>query len=887
MSKDLLIVESPAKAKTISKYLGSNFEVVASLGHIKDLPPNTLGVDIENDFTPSYVTIKGKEKTITSLKKAAKDKDTIYLGPDPDREGEAIAWHIADSLGAGKHKFKRVLLHELTPAAIKEAIAQPVDISVNRFESQQTRRILDRLMGYLISPLLWTKLKRGLSAGRVQSVALRLVVERERLIYAFIPEEYWTLALILQKNEEEFEANLVKIDGEKAKLTTKEETDAVMERLGSSDLLVKSIVTRDKKRSASPPFTTSSLQQAAFTRFGYTPTRTMSLAQQLYEGLALPEGTMGLITYMRTDSVRVSDTAANEADKFVKERFGPEYLPPKRNFYRNKKGAQDAHEAIRPTSVMRDPETIKGFLSHEQQNLYSLIWSRFLASQMAPAIYHQTSVEMEANGLLFRASGSVLKFKGHTVVYSAPREEDELNILSALKEGESLTPKSLKPEQHFTQPPARFNEATLVKELEDKGIGRPSTYATIISTLRNKGYVEGQKGQLRPTEMGFAVNDLLVANFPELLNVAFTADLEEDLDHIEEGQAERHAILDKLYQPLASKLATAKDGMANIKINGIALDKPCPKCHEEGGLTIRYGKNGFYLHCNKCNYTSDYSRNEKGEPTPIPAPIMKEERFCEKCGEPMVLKKGPYGHFLACSGYPNCKSTLPLTVKDGVAELRANEPPPEIPEGTDMTCPKCQSPMLLKRAGTGNWFFGCSKYPKCRTTRPFPTEFRCPNPGCDGFLVERRTKRGTFYGCTSYPQCHFGTSSTPVKDPCPTCNFPYRLKKVSRDGDENIYCPNPECPDHPPVEEKIVGRYEKRAQAAKEKAEKEASETPKAPRTRRAATKKTPVKKAATPRKTTTRAKKTEPQAPEAPARTVVRRSSKAKSDQPAAEDAR
>ncbi|MDR2353035.1 MAG: type I DNA topoisomerase, partial [Deltaproteobacteria bacterium] len=519
MPKDLLIVESPAKAKTISKYLGPDFEVVASLGHIKDLPPNTLGVDIEDNFTPSYVTIKGKEKTITSLKKAAKDKDTIYLGPDPDREGEAIAWHIAESLGKEKHKFKRVLLHELTPKAIKEAIASPVDISLNRFESQQTRRILDRLMGYLISPLLWGKLKRGLSAGRVQSVALRLIVERERQIYAFIPEEYWSLAIILEKNQEEFQANLVKIDGVKAKLSNKEETDAVIERLDGEKLLVKSIVTKDKKRNASPPFTTSSMQQAAFTRFGYTPTRTMSLAQQLYEGIQLAEGTMGLITYMRTDSVRVSESAANEADKYVVDRFGNDYLPPKRNFYRNKKGAQDAHEAIRPTSAFRDPDSLKASLSTEQLNLYSLIWSRFLASQMAPAIYHQTSVEMEVNGLLFRASGSVMKFKGHTAIYSAPKEEDEVNILSQLSEGEQLEPKTLKPEQHFTQPPPRFNEATLVKELEEKGIGRPSTYAAIIYTLRHKSYVEGQKGQLRPTEMGFAVNDLLVANFPELLNV--------------------------------------------------------------------------------------------------------------------------------------------------------------------------------------------------------------------------------------------------------------------------------------------------------------------------------------------------------------------------------
>ncbi|MDR2199469.1 MAG: type I DNA topoisomerase [Deltaproteobacteria bacterium] len=818
MPKDLLIVESPAKARTISKYLGPGYEVVASLGHIKDLPPNTLGVDIEDDFAPSYVTIKGKEKTITSLRKAAKDKGTIYLGPDPDREGEAIAWHIAESLGREKHNFKRVLLHELTPRAIKEAMASPVDISLPRFESQQTRRILDRLMGYLISPLLWGKLKRGLSAGRVQSVALRLVVEREREIFAFVPEEYWTITAALEKDGEEFEATLVKIGGEKAQPKTKEETDRIVSRLEGSGLLVKSIVTKDKKRNPSPPFTTSSLQQAAFTRFGYTPTRTMRVAQQLYEGLQLPKGVIGLITYMRTDSVRVSDSAAQEAERLVKERFGPSYLPASRNFYRNKKGAQDAHECVRPTSISRDPEAIKNSLSQEQQNLYSLVWSRFVASQMAPAVYQQTTVELEAGDLLFRASGSVVKFKGFSVVYSAPKEEDELNILLALKEGEILNPKAVKPEQHFTQPPPRFNEATLVKELEDKGIGRPSTYAAIISILRQKGYAEGQKGQLRPTEMGFAVNDLLVENFPELLNVAFTADLEEDLDHIEEGQAERLSILNKLYKPLASNLKTADKKMANIKIHGLKVDVPCGSCGKSGHMTIRYGRNGFYLHCAECKATSDFTRSEKGEPVPVRDPVLKEEFVCEKCGRPMVLKKGPYGHFLACSGYPECRSTLPLTIADGVAEPRTLGPPPDIPEGTDLVCPKCGKTMVLKRAGTGHWFFGCPGYPKCRTTKPFPTEFGCPNKGCDGFLAEKKTRRGTFYGCTNYPSCLFGTNSVPVKDPCPVCGFPYRLEKESKDGEKTVYCPNPECPEHPPEADKPKSRGYKKPAPAKSSA---------------------------------------------------------------------
>jgi DNA topoisomerase-1 len=790
---DLLIVESPAKAKTISKYLGSDFQVLASVGHIKDLPRKTLGVDIKQDFTPTYVTIDGKEKTLKELTKAAKGKNTIFLGPDPDREGEAIAWHIAESLGRNKYNFKRVLFDELTPKAIKAAIAEPVEISENRFESQQTRRILDRLMGYLISPVLWGKLKRGLSAGRVQSVALRLVVERERKIFAFVPEEYWTLAAIFKKDEEEFEAALVKKNGKKIELKTGQETEAIVKALTNADFTISSISTKEKKKNALPPFTTSTLQQAAFTRFSYTPTRTMRLAQQLYEGLELPEGSVGLISYMRTDSVRVSDEAAANAAALIKERYGPDHLPKSRNFYRNKKGAQDAHEAIRPTSVERTPESIKHHLASDLYNLYSLIWNRFVASQMAPAVYLQTAVEMDSGEYGFRANGSILKFKGYLAAYAAQKDEDEKNLLPALSQGEILKPTKLNPTQHFTQPPARFNDATLVKELESNGIGRPSTYATIISTLRDKEYVEGQKGQLRPTEMGFVVNDLLVANFPKLLDVDFTAGLEENLDQIEEGQAERLAILTKLYKPLAEYIELAKDNMINVKIAGVPVDIPCPKCKAEHSMFIRYGRNGFYLACTNCNATCDFSRDERGMPVPTPEPKMDQPLFCELCGKPMVMKKSRFGHFLACSGYPECKNTKPIQM--GLGETAATVEPPPIPEGISMTCPNCGSPMGMKRSHKGSWFLGCTNYPKCRTTKPVPTEFKCPMPGCDGYISERSSKRGSFYGCSNYPECKFISKGTPENDPCPECNFPYRFSVQTRkNAGSYLKCPNPNCP---------------------------------------------------------------------------------------------
>ncbi|MDR1165526.1 MAG: type I DNA topoisomerase [Deltaproteobacteria bacterium] len=827
---DLLIVESPAKAKTIKKYLGDAFEVVSSLGHIRDLPTKSLGVDIEDDFAPTYETIQGKEKTIAALKKAAKNKERVFLGSDPDREGEAIAWHIADSLGQKGHNFKRVLFHELTPAAIKKALQEPTDISLCRFESQQTRRVLDRLVGYLVSPILWQKLKRGLSAGRVQSVALRLIVERERAVFAFRSEEYWTLDALFQRPEGEFAATLSKIGERKASLPDGESARAIVADLAGAEFTVSSVVSKEKKKNPLPPFTTSTLQQAAYNRHGFASSRTMRLAQELYEGLDLPEGSVGLITYMRTDSVRVGAAASAEALDLIRGQYGPEFAPEKPNAYRNKKGAQDAHEAIRPTSLARTPEKLAGLLSPDLLSLYSLVWSRFVASQMTPAVYHQTGVDLTAKGYSFRATGSTVKFKGFLAAYQSFGDQDDKNILPPLAEGESLAPRELRPAQHFTQPPARFNEATLVKELEVRGVGRPSTYASIITTLKGKNYVEAQKGQLRPTEMGLVVSDLLVENFPRLLDVDFTALMEENLDQIEEGSADRLEILRQHYAPLKDSLASAKANMRNVKVEGIPVEAACPKCGQSGDMSIRYGRNGFYLSCAACGGTCDFARDENGVPTPVKDPELKEEVNCELCGKPMVLKKGRFGMFLACSGYPACKNTKKIKVENGAAETLPDAPPPPLPEGVSPVCPICQSPMVPKLASKGDWFLGCSRYPKCKSTTPFPTEFPCPAPGCQGTLSSRATKRGSFYGCSKYPACRFISRAEILREPCPECAWPYQFSSTLKDQTVKISCPNPACPSRandpaPPPK----GRRAASKRPANAPPEEPAAETPAGP----------------------------------------------------------
>ncbi|MDR0882081.1 MAG: type I DNA topoisomerase, partial [Candidatus Adiutrix sp.] len=653
MTKSLLIVESPAKAKTIGKYLGSDFEVRASVGHIIDLPKSSLGVDIADGFATEDVVIPGKQKVITDLKNAARGKGVIYLGSDPDREGEAIAWHIAQVLGQ-KHTYQRVLLYELTPSAIREAIAHPVPLSKTRFESQQTRRVLDRLMGYLISPLLWPRVEYKLSAGRVQSVALRLIVEREREVFAFVAEEYWSLTADFRSEGQPFAAQLAKIDGRKAALKTEEETLAAVKAVTGQEFVVAELATRESRRYPRAPFTTSTLQQAAFSRLKMASKRAMRVAQDLYEGVDLgEEGQVGLITYMRTDSVRVNDQARTEAAAHIRQHLGPNYVPTRPNQYKNKSGAQDAHEAIRPTAVEQTPARLKGRLESDHWKLYDLIWRRFMASQMSPAVLDQTTADLVASRHAFRATGTVIKFKGFLTLYESGQDEEK-TILPPLAQGQKLKAEKLTPKQHFTQPPPRFTEGTLVKELEDKGIGRPSTYATIISTLKERGYVEGLKGALKPTEKGFLVTDLLVGSFPDILDVGFTAGLEENLDEIEEGRAERLAVLARFYDPLASDLEAAKTTMPDPKREGLPLGLDCPACQAAGSLRLRIGKNGCYLACAACGVTGDFERDEQGVIRPLPP--AEPVGLCDKCGLPMVAKKGRFGQFLACTGYPGCKN---------------------------------------------------------------------------------------------------------------------------------------------------------------------------------------------------------------------------------------
>ncbi|MDY6850732.1 MAG: type I DNA topoisomerase [Thermodesulfobacteriota bacterium] len=791
MTKSLLIVESPAKARTIGKYLGPDFEVKASVGHIIDLPRNRMGVDLEGDFTPEYVTIAGKQKIINELKKAAKGKDVIYLAPDPDREGEAIAWHIAEALKAKGRVFSRVLFHELTPDAIRAALDNPEELSSRRFESQQARRILDRLVGYRLSPLLWDKVKRGLSAGRVQSVALRIITDREREIFAFDPEEYWSLTARLKAEGLEFSARLHKQDDKKIKLTTGEATREIIEAVKNQPFAVREVVSRERKRQPLPAFTTSQLQQEAFARLKLPAARTMRLAQQLYEGVDLgPEGAVGLITYMRTDSVRVANVAIEEARQVIKKMFGPDYLPGKPRYYRNKKGSQDAHEAIRPTSAARTPEQAKKYLSGQLLALYELIWRRFTASQMNPALIGQTTADIQAGRCTFRATGSVIKFKGFLEVYDRKSRSDP-EILPPLRPDQPVDLAELVPKQHFTQPPPRFTEATLVKELEENGIGRPSTYASIISTLRDKNYVESKKGQLRPSELGFIVSDLLVDNFPKIMGVEFTAGMENELDEIEEGKIQWREVLERFYQPFEQDMARAQNEMLSLKRTGLKTEVKCEKCGAD--MVLKWSRNGPFLSCSRypeCKNAFDFQRDEKGKLVPIKLEAPETDEICEKCGRPMVMKNGRFGPFLACSGYPDCKNTKPVN-GNGQAEDLA------LPEGMDPKCEKCGGPLTVKRNRQGSLFIACTNYPKCKNTRPYPTGVKCPKKGCGGDIVERSSQRGVFYGCSNYPKCRFTLRFRPVNRECPVCGSQYLIEANNKSRDDSgktvLKCPDKNC----------------------------------------------------------------------------------------------
>jgi DNA topoisomerase-1 len=751
-AKHLVIVESPAKAKTLGKYLGRDYQVKASIGHVVDLPKSKLGVDIEKDFAADYHVIPGKSKVLDEIKAAAKDKENVYLAPDPDREGEAIAWHIAKKLGPKRKNVHRVLFNEITKKAVIEALKNPGKVDQNRFEAQQARRILDRLVGYKLSPLLWNKVRRGLSAGRVQSVAVRIIVEREREIRAFVPEEYWTVEARLEgAGPPAFLARLVEVDGQKVdfknlRLDSKERVDAVLAALPQAEWTVTRIERKERRRHPTPPFITSRLQQEASRKLGYQPSRTMRIAQGLYEGVELgDEGAVGLITYMRTDSTRIAGDAIGAAREYIDRRFGAPYVPEQPNVYRSKKDAQDAHEAIRPTSMEWDPERVASYLDKEQLALYTLIWNRFVASQMASAVFDATAVDISAGTTRFRANGQIMKFDGFIRVYTEGRddtvvdpEEEGEGQLPELAEGEQVKLAELLPEQHFTQPPPRFTQATLIKELEDKGIGRPSTYASIMGTILNKEYVvEDDQRRLKPTELGGLVTDLLVESFPDVLNVEFTAGMEDELDRIEEGEEHWLIAMNRFWKPFSQDLEKAAVEMRDVK------------------------------------------REER--PTDL---------TCEKCGQPMIIKWGRRGEFLACKGYPDCKNTMNF-IRDEDGTIK-----PVQPETTDEKCEKCGRPMAV-RFGRFGKFLGCTGYPECKGMapmhKPVPTGVTCI-VCTQGELMERRSRRGkTFYSCNRYPDCQAVAWDKPIQVPCPTCGAGFVTEKVTKRWGTVRRCPKEEC----------------------------------------------------------------------------------------------
>ena len=889
MAKSLVIVESPAKAKTINKYLGKDFIVEASLGHIMDLPKSKIGVELENGtFEPELIVMPGKEKVVERLKKLASAADAVYLAPDPDREGEAIAWHLELQLKPqlrNKATIQRVTFNEITQKAVKAAFQHAGNVDARLVDAQQTRRVLDRIVGYQISPLLWDKVRRGLSAGRVQTVAVRLIVEREREIKAFQPVEYWTLDAqltpVLSNGNagQEFTARFVGIDGKRATVETvntpslpnQAETDAIVAALKTADWKVRSVEKKERRQNPTAPFTTSKLQQDASRKLGFNVRRTMGVAQRLYEGVEVGgQGTVGLITYMRTDSTRVSPDAIEEARDYIGKKLGQKYMPASPNVFKSKKDAQDAHEAIRPTNVDLAPDEIKRYLSDEQYKLYKLIWQRFIASQMVQAVFDQTTVDIVAKAdrsYDYRVTGSVLKFDGFLKIYEEAKDakdaDDEAlsNRLPELNNGQALNLNALKPEQHFTEPPPRFNEASLVKELEERGIGRPSTYASIISTIQDREYAVKvpPKGSSKfyPTELGQVVNDLLVKNFPYIFDPAYTAKLEVELDAVEDGTEKWTDLLRGFYGYFQEELKVADKNMEDIKRMEQPTEEKCPQCGAP--LVLKWGKFGSFYACSaydkkkpvtiassawekdskkaikKIEAKLDYPMTVKttGGTGPAPAaatatnkkeleaalaaaagPERKlmaeqvsctftrenyeakpnlqttdaqgaeaEEEFCENCGRVMVLRNGPFGQFMACPGYnedPPCKTIRKLTHKQ--------QQKPAVP--LDETCPKCGMQLVL-RTGQYGEFVSCSGYPKCKYIKQNLTGVKCPTCGT-GDIAERKARRGNFfYGCTNYPKCDFTSNLKPIPQACPECGSPYLLEKSLKSG-VYLVCPNNE-----------------------------------------------------------------------------------------------
>lgn len=750
-SKPLVIVESPTKIRTIKKYLGNDFNVAATVGHIKDLPAKEIGIDIDNNFKPLYRSIPGKQKVISALRAAAGEADDIYLAPDPDREGEAIAWHAAEVLKKKGRRFHRVLFHELTRNGILKAISHPEELNKDKYEAQQTRRILDRLVGYQVSPLLWKKVKGNLSAGRVQSVAVRIICEREKAIQEFIPQEYWSITALLEgQTPPAFEAKLVKKKGEKLEIADEAAATTILAELKSARYQVAKVVKKTVRRNPQPPFTTSKLQQEAIRKLRFSAKKAMLIAQQLYEGIDLGPGEpVGLITYMRTDSTRIAAEAAQEAIDWVRQAHGNDYAQEQPRNFGNRNKVQDAHEAIRPTSVNHTPETLAKYLSKDQLALYQMIWRRFVASQMTPAQIDQNTISIAAGDYTFTVTGSSVKFPGFMTVYQTVDEEAENSRkqqpLPPLAEGDGLDLRQILPKQHFTQPPPRFTEASLVKELEENGIGRPSTYAAILSTIRDKGYVELIKGCFHPSELGLIVNDLLVLSFPEIFNVEFTARMENNLDRVETAELDAVSVLNDFYGPFKQKLTEADARMLSVKGVGIPTDIDCPQCKRHK-LHIKVGRNGHFLACSgypECTYSRDYVRDERGRIQPVePNHEAATEKVCSKCGKPMVVKRGKYGEFLACSGFPECNHTE--SINGGV-----------------------------NGKSTG---------------------VKCPEPGCTGQIVEKKSKRGkVFYGCDRYPACTFASWDKPVDKPCPACGSPYLVEKTTKRDGTFLCCVNREC----------------------------------------------------------------------------------------------
>ncbi len=795
MAKSLVIVESPAKAKTIGKYLGKQFVVKASLGHVKDLPKKDLAVDVDKDFQPKYEVIEGKKKLMGELRAAAKGVDSVYLAADPDREGEAICYHLQEELDTKKKggpAFFRVMFNEITKNAIQKAFEKPLTVNLHLVDAQQARRVLDRLVGYKISPLLWDKVRRGLSAGRVQTVALRLIVEREREIRAFLKREYWTIDVNLNaKKAPVLAAHFAKRNDENVEIADEATAKDLISQFEDSSFSVKSVTTKEKRRNPVAPFITSTLQQEAARKCRFSVKRTMMIAQRLYEGMELgKEGSVGLITYMRTDSVRVSNDALDEVRGMITERYGEAYRPETPNVYKGKKDAQDAHEAIRPTSVLHTPESVEPYIAEDEMKLYRLIWMRFVASQMTPAVFDQTTIDVTATGkdnnvYTFRATGSVPKFDGFLKVYEEGKDqkdeddEEAKHRLPAVTQGETLKLKSIEPEQHFTEPPPRFTEATLVKELESDGVGRPSTYASILSTIQEREYVKKEGGKFTPTELGMVVTDLLLESFNELFDVKYTARMEDELDEIEEGKIDWRVAMSEFYDRLQKNLEHAEQHMTDIKRMERPTDLICDKCGKP--MVIKWGKNGSFIACTgypECRNTREL---EVDLPDIDKADLTEQgaEEYCENCGRPMVLKKGRFGTFYACSGYPDCKTTKQI----GGAQKK------DVP--LEEKCPQCGHNLVMKNGRFGE-FTACGDYPTCKYVKQKTIGVPCPN--CtQGEVVERRSKRGkTFYGCNRYPECDFVAWGKPILEKCPDCGGGYLIEKFLKAGPV-AQCPNAEC----------------------------------------------------------------------------------------------